>query len=327
MRKVRMPRAILRCHKNAFAAYVEDGLKKLLKANSHYKGCCEYIRCLMIDSNEVSKKKSIVIRNIRELACVVSAVGSVKAKYPRMRWSQLEKSLKKLFNYGYRFVNGNNLIKWDTGQYIKGMVDAGLEYCPYCNRHPLESYATSDGKTHKGPLDHFYDKTKYPYLALSIYNLIPVCDKCNNEKGTKATSLSSHTHPFHDDFHGLVAFSVAEKPLVALFGKKKRCTIELCQRKKQRSAAAVKLARDIELVNRYNDNDGNRVAKDILGKGVRYRAFTMANYLGLARMKGLKTLDEVCVEEFGVKPDGSDINLRQYGKLRNDLMPASLKMG
>ena len=31
-------------------------------------------------------------------------------------------------------------------------------------------------------LDHFYPKSEYPYLALSFYNLIPVCSVCNKIK-------------------------------------------------------------------------------------------------------------------------------------------------
>ena len=256
MRKVRIPQSILKCHKKAFADYVEAGLKKLLLVNSHDKEYCEYIKSLMIDPKNLSRKKSIVMRNITVLGRVVKTIEAIKVKYQNKNWCPLEDALRKLFDYTYCFERGQNPGKWDTGQYIKGMVDMGLAYCPYCNRHPLESYTTSGEKTHKGPLDHFYDKAKYPYLALSIYNLIPVCDKCNNEKGSKATSLSSHTHPFHDDFHGLVAFSVAEDPLDALYDKKNECTIKLCQTEKQRSMAAVKFASDIELVNRYNSTDG-----------------------------------------------------------------------
>lgn len=327
MRKVKIPRDVCMRHEKAFATYVENGLNELLVTNKDDKAYCEYIKCLMIDPNASSNGKSIVVRNVRELALVVSAVDSVKGRYPHKNWSVLEKSLKSLFNYTNRFVKGCNSEQWDTGQYIKMMIDAGLMYCPYCNSHLLEAYQTSGGKMHKGPLDHFYDKNRYPYLALSVYNLVPVCDQCNHEKLSKPTSIVSHTHPFHDDFHGLVAFSVDEKPLDALYGDTKTCTITLCKKQKRRSSAAVKLATDIELVRRYNDSNGRQVAKDILKKGVRYRNWTVDNYLKLARMKGLMPLDEVYVDEFGVKPDGSDINLRQYGKLRNDLMPANLKMG
>lgn len=321
MRKVKMPRSVLTRHKQAFADYVEDGLKKLIVKYANVKEYCEYIRCLMIHSNESFKTKSIVIRNVMELARVVTAVDSVKRRYPRRGWSRLEKDLKKLFNYTYRFVNGNNSKKWDTGQYIKMMIGAGLKYCPYCNYHPLESYLTSVGKRHKGPLDHFYDKKRYPYLALSIYNLVPVCDQCNHEKLTKPTSLCSHTHPFHDDFHRLVVFSVQD-PFKALYGNK--CKIKLCPLQEKRSPEAVKLACDIELVNRYNAGAGRQIAHSVLDKGTKYREYSIKAILRLAKDKKM-SLEELYADEFGVKPDGTDINQRDYGKLRNDLMPDSFK--
>ena len=359
-----IPRSVLIRHKEAFADDVENSLNNLIVQYAHVKEYCEYIRCLMIAPNESFKKKSIVIRNVMELARVVSAVDSVKGRYPRKGWSRLEKDLKRVFNYTYRFVKGNNSKRWDTGQYIQMMIDAGLIYCPYCNCHPLEAYPTGGGKTHKGPLDHFYDKARYPYLALSIYNLVPVCDQCNHEKLTKPTSLGSHTHPFHDDFHNLVVFSVQD-PLKALYGN--TCKIELCPLQEKRSPEAVKLACDIKLVNRYNAGAGRQIAHSVLDKGAKYRKYSINAMQRLAKIKRM-SLEELYADEFGVKPDGTDIivmaiilpandigragrtdppsathpeaapyqfntninpgqhnNRRDYGKLRNDLMPSCLK--
>ena len=322
MRKVKIPSSVLALHKDAFADYIEDELNNLVAQYAHEKEYCEYLRCLMIDSNESFKKKSIVIRNVRELARVASAVDAVKARYPRKGWSRLEKSLTKVFNYTYRFVKGYNSESWDTGKYITMMIEAGLIYCPYCNFHQLEAYQASGGKMHKGPLDHFYDKARYPYLALSIYNLVPVCDQCNHEKLTKPTSLGSHTHPFHDDFHDLVVFSFPD-PFKAIYVKP--CPIMLCPRpRKKRSFAAENLAGDVKLVYRYNAGDGRRIAQSVLEKGKKYRAWSAKKLLRLAKAKDM-SMEEFYTDEFGVKPDGIDINQRQYGKLRNDLVPNILK--
>lgn len=48
-------------------------------------------------------------------------------------------------------------------------------------------------------LDHFYDKETYPILAVSFYNLIPVCHACNHAKASKAISYSSHNMHFNTD--------------------------------------------------------------------------------------------------------------------------------
>lgn len=55
--------------------------------------------------------------------------------------------------------------------------------CPYCNRSPINT-VFDNSANQKGlirpTLDHFYPKAKYPFLALSFYNLIPSCYFCNS---------------------------------------------------------------------------------------------------------------------------------------------------
>lgn len=63
--------------------------------------------------------------------------------------------------------------------------------CPYCNINFVYAY-DKDKVTFQ--LDHFYPKDKYPYLALSFYNLIPCCGSCNHKKGIKSIT----THPYSE---------------------------------------------------------------------------------------------------------------------------------
>lgn len=53
--------------------------------------------------------------------------------------------------------------------------------CSYCNRSYI--YSLSQSSNLKPEIDHFYPKTKYPFLALSFYNLIPSCQTCNGIGG------------------------------------------------------------------------------------------------------------------------------------------------
>jgi 5-methylcytosine-specific restriction endonuclease McrA len=53
--------------------------------------------------------------------------------------------------------------------------------CFYCNKDFITDFIL-DKKISTFQLDHFYDKGKYPYLALSFYNLIPSCTTCNSSK-------------------------------------------------------------------------------------------------------------------------------------------------
>jgi hypothetical protein len=52
-----------------------------------------------------------------------------------------------------------------------------IDTCPYCNRS--YTYYLSKNSQLKPQIDHFYPKDKYPFLAISFYNLIPSCQTCN----------------------------------------------------------------------------------------------------------------------------------------------------
>ena len=69
-----------------------------------------------------------------------------------------------------------------------------ITICPYCNEDKLHFYLSPEGdKDYRPSLDHFYPKSKFPFLALSVYNLIPSCEFCNeNCKG----SIDTHSFPF-----------------------------------------------------------------------------------------------------------------------------------
>lgn len=54
----------------------------------------------------------------------------------------------------------------------------GVEVCPYCNRQ-FTSTVVNGQKCLRPQLDHFRNKSDYPFLALSINNLVPCCAVCN----------------------------------------------------------------------------------------------------------------------------------------------------
>lgn len=55
-----------------------------------------------------------------------------------------------------------------------------IRTCPYCNRNYVFIVKKENtGKIVKPEIDHFYPKSKYPFLGVSFYNLIPACTMCN----------------------------------------------------------------------------------------------------------------------------------------------------
>lgn len=57
-----------------------------------------------------------------------------------------------------------------------------LSLCPYCgDTYIKRCFRQTEGNKHvvAPKLDHFLPKSKYPFLALNCYNLIPACPTCN----------------------------------------------------------------------------------------------------------------------------------------------------
>ena len=72
-----------------------------------------------------------------------------------------------------------------------------LSVCPYCNRQYI--FGTDNNRKVGAQFDHFYSKSKYPYLALSMYNLIPCCPTCNKAKGEEFIEINPYIEGFENN--------------------------------------------------------------------------------------------------------------------------------
>lgn len=103
--------------------------------------------------------------------------------------SRLYHDVKNMF-----VTHGYDSQVFDKGQLIEA---TGINVCPYCNRGFVANVITTKGSV-RGQLDHFYPKEKYPYLAISRYNLVPCCSYCNSGsgKGTKDPKAEGLVSPY-----------------------------------------------------------------------------------------------------------------------------------
>ena len=90
-------------------------------------------------------------------------------------------------NRGYESLDKSSFIR-----------STGITICPYCGK---DEVIESDRS--KRQIDHYLPKRKYPFFALSYFNLIPACDLCNEvpNKGTndplaERTSGNVVMHPY-----------------------------------------------------------------------------------------------------------------------------------
>jgi len=66
----------------------------------------------------------------------------------------------------------------------------GVDICPYCNRlYITTALRTKSASPVRPELDHYRSKSKYPFFALSILNLVPSCSVCNHIKSDNEEEL------------------------------------------------------------------------------------------------------------------------------------------
>jgi len=94
--------------------------------------------------------------------------------------------VKTFFNYETKFQT-------PISKFFEKQVD--VHVCYFCNIEYINKFVTDNERVKNGfTLDHYLDKGKYPYLALSLYNLVPSCYVCNSKvKGRQEINTLSPT--------------------------------------------------------------------------------------------------------------------------------------
>jgi len=85
-----------------------------------------------------------------------------------------------------------------------------LKVCPYCNRNYIFNFKKNKKNEATAQLDHFFDKSTYPYFALSMYNLVPSCSICNQRKSKKDVLAEPIYNPYKDNIHNHISFKSNE---------------------------------------------------------------------------------------------------------------------
>ena len=106
--------------------------------------------------------------------------------------------VKAIFNYETKFQKP---ISKFFEQYVE------VHTCYFCNIEFINTFMTKDENIKNGfTLDHYIDKGKYPYLALSLYNLIPSCYTCNSKVKRVHEVETLSPASVHFDFDDKVKF-------------------------------------------------------------------------------------------------------------------------
>lgn len=108
--------------------------------------------------------------------------------------------------FDYKGFRNSSKIRW-FGNCL------GVKSCLYCN---AQFTHITKGKRSVEKLlfqfDHFYPKEQYPYLSLSLGNLVVCCSTCNQHKSKSFDS--KNLHPYQHDADRLFKFEVPEENIL-----------------------------------------------------------------------------------------------------------------
>jgi hypothetical protein len=167
------------------------------------KKCAQHLLAYIDDI--LIGKPYVLNSHIQYIACNWSHIFMAKGE------GSFHEKVVKAFDYR-SFQKSEEKGKWFAKQ-------LSIKSCPYCNAQFTMAATTEDGKTYsKFQFDHFYPKDKYPFLSVSMYNLIPVCAYCNNRKSEKEVDIDTHYHPYHNSIALLSKFKLGYSTEVALSG-------------------------------------------------------------------------------------------------------------
>ena len=112
-----------------------------------------------------------------------------------------------LLNEGKTWMGVKNIFNYNAfsrSDYFSKLVQMmGVSTCPYCNRAFTSTVEKEDGEIRRhNQIDHYMSQDSYPYLALTLPNMVPVCADCNHKKGlNKKDILYPYKEGFDDKYH------------------------------------------------------------------------------------------------------------------------------
>lgn len=199
--------SIVRKHLAYCRALVEEPLTKLARAteNADVKSYLDYI--IKIVSTKDTGANVFVAPPEKLLIYVLEIENQYfhnTDSLPKV-FEDANNTLASAFKYDtfseYRKRRG----KWYAAILMKEALKH-LKYCPYCNADMVYALDT-EKRIFRSAFDHFFPARRYPFLALSLYNLIPTCHRCNSPfKRDQYRELLTAFHPYRDDVDDATRF-------------------------------------------------------------------------------------------------------------------------
>lgn len=112
-----------------------------------------------------------------------------------------DNGIKRLFNYDKSSSKNIQVLISKLQPKISKFIEVHVTVhtCYFCNIEYINKFENSKNETKNAfTLDHMIDKATYPFLALSLYNLVPSCYTCNSK--VKRTNEIKNLSPSDEKF-------------------------------------------------------------------------------------------------------------------------------
>lgn len=247
-----------------------------------------YLRKL---ANDLATQTTAI--GIKEICSKLNFICQTKST-PHDDMPQWVSSIKSMFNY--------EILR--SGLLNEMIEDLNLKYCPMCNISAIDKI-THDNITHIPAFDHFLSKSRYPFLSLSLYNLIPCCHTCNSVfKLNKETFSPPHSNPYNEGVDNLNVFNFSELVECYMYNSPMNGKVVL---------------------NATNTNNDNNIK--LFGLEGVYNRETNKNKINLffgffrefKRYSTIMSYDEFLCNLIGYDPN-QELYKIEYGKLKKDLV-------
>ncbi len=224
--------------------------------------------------------------------------------------TQFKTYLRSAFNYD----------KYRKGMLVDLAEKLDIKSCPYCNmQYTLfaEKGNRKSDKIAKMQFDHFYDKSNYPFLSMSLYNLIPSCGICN--QGKSKGKLSLKFHPYYSDIYKQFRFEIADTLMLYVGAKKDKIDVELIPEK----ATTMELKEYQEVFNITTLYSRHRdIAQEAFDKAYEDAYYSQSSSFQFLEQNDIEYLQRLAI---GVYPNETEIEKRPMSKFILDMRKQASK--
>lgn len=219
-----------------------------------------------------------------------------------------------IFDYG-KFMNKNRAYK------LAEILN--ISVCPYCNRQYIFTVEDKNRKITRPQFDHYLPKSIYPFLAISLYNLIPSCGICNLLKKDKSIKkiegvsnckdITMNPYMNIEEKKNLFRFSYFPNE----YGYPKKIKIN-CENKKYQQKTEL-FVKTFEIKNIYNAHVNIEI-KDLYDFATKYPKSYLQNLLEQIKLNFRISQEEAYRFLFGTEFSSINDNKRPLSKLKRDIL-------